>query len=294
VKRLLLILLLPLWVQAQTVRFDTVKVKGFYMPTGAVEGYVLKVHANGQAYWGPATAASPTLAYRSGVSPVTGTAYVTFSSALSSSTYALYVDCYKTTNPYEKVGFEISARSTAGFLVTPLENCTIEYIASDTALVSGLTTYRSGIKNASTSGTVVSFDSTMGSTNYSLFVRAYTPGSESQAVGFSYVPSATGFTVIPLDTCKLEYVALGYAGDDTPVILRAGKDSAGTTTKTISFATAMPSTDYTLFVKTFKTTNPLDNVPFSFLSRTVNGFTVALLDTGYVQYTASLWGSGAP
>lgn len=282
-------LVLTVSLQAQTHKVDTLRAKAIYMPPGAVEGYYVKVHADGRFYYASALEALLPVSVRGELLALTsGIQYVTFSSVMAVSDYALIVRCYKSTSPFGEVGFSISGRSAAGFLIEPLEPCTMEYLAVSTTLISSLVQLRAGNGFASTSGTTVVYDSTLGGTNYSLFVRAYKPNDETQGVGFSYVKRDTGFVLSPLDSCEYEYVAIGYSGSTSIVNLRSGLDSAGTTSRTVNFSTTMGTSNYSLFVSAFKQTSPFDPVAFSYV-KSATGFVVTMLDTGYVSYLGMSW-----
>lgn len=273
--------------QAQTTAFDTIDVKGFIMTTGAVEGWCLKVHADGRAYWAPCSEGGETVNVRLGIaSALTGGSYMNFTTVMAVSTYAIIINAYKTTSPYETVGVTISNRSAAGFLVTPIEDCFIEYLAVDEAMIPGAPFIRAGSGSSGTSGYTVTYDSTFGGTDYTLFVRAYDPNNEGIGVGYTYTLADTGFTITPIDTCKFEYIAMHHDGDTTPIIMNAGLDSSGTTAHLSSFTTAFSTTDFPLFVKAYKTVN--DPIPFSYV-KAVGSVTTTLTDTGYVKYMGAEW-----
>jgi hypothetical protein len=57
---------------------------------------------------------------------VGGTA-ITFSTAMADANYALLVRCYKTTEPYDAVGFDYGSVTASGFTVYPLEDAICDY-----------------------------------------------------------------------------------------------------------------------------------------------------------------------
>jgi hypothetical protein len=289
-KKILFILLMcSVSLQAQNLKGDSLRIKAIFMPPGAVEGYYVRVHANGRFYYSSALEALMPISVRGELLSLTsGMQYVSFSSVMAVSDYALLVRCYKSTTPFGLVGFTVSGRSAAGFVIQPLEPCTMEYLAVSTTLISSIVQLRAGTGFASTSGTTVNYDSTFGGTNYSLFLRVYKPNDESNGVGYSYTKSDTAFKLSPLDSCEFEYVAIGYSGSTSTVNLRAGLDSAGTTSRTINFSSTLATMNYSLFVNAFKSTSPFDNVPFSYV-KSATGFVVTMLDTGYVSYLAMSW-----
>lgn len=80
----------------------------------------------GPSYSGPAN-------IRAGVESVsTSGTGVSFDSALPDTSYVLLVNVWKTEGGiHYQVGYSITSRSTTGFTITPVEDCTCEYVALD-------------------------------------------------------------------------------------------------------------------------------------------------------------------
>jgi len=211
---------------------------------------------------------------RSGSSSVStpGTT-ITFSNQLPSVDYSVFIRCYDGSG--NNVDYMLTAKAVTGFKITPVINCTADYIV----IYGESSSIRFSSESVVTTGTAIAFSSVLAGLGYGALIRCF-DGNDNN-VDFVLTNKAIGgFTITPVINATIEYIAiLGNTSD-----IRFSSELVTTAGTIIAFDSVMATVYYAVGIRCFDGSG--NNIDFALTDKTVNGFTITPVVNGTIEYIA--------
>ena len=198
---------------------------------------------------------------------------ITFSNVLPSVDYSVFVRCYDGSG--NNVDYMLTDKAVTGFKITPVIDCTADYI-----IVYGeSSSIRFSSKSVVTTGTAIAFSSVLAGLGYGALIRCF-DGSGNN-VDFNLASKAIGgFTITSAINATAEYIAiLGNTSN-----IKTANEAVTTAGTIIAFNSALATTSYAIGIRCYDGSG--DNVDFALTDKTVNGFTITPVVNSTIEYIA--------
>ncbi len=211
---------------------------------------------------------------RSGSSAVvtTGTT-ITFSVPLPTTDYAIFVRCYDAGG--NNVDYTVTEKAVTGFKITPVINCTADYIV----IFGEAASVRFGSESIVITGTAISFSSVLTGVGYGVLIRCF--DSNGNNVDFELTNKAIGgFTIKSAINATIEYIAI-FGNTST---VKSASEAVVTAGTTITFDSPLVSTNYTVGIICYDGSG--NNVDYMLTEKATTGFKITPAVDGTIEYIA--------
>ncbi len=204
----------------------------------------------------------------------TGTT-ITFSVPLPTTDYAIFVRCYDAGG--NNVDYTVTEKAVTGFKITPVIDCTADYIV----IFGEAASVRFGSEAVITTGTAISFSSVLTGVGYAALLRCFDGSGNNVDVELTNRTIA-GFTIKSAIDASLDYIAI--LGNTSTI--KAASEAVVVAGTTITFNSPLISTNYVIGIRLVDASG--NSVDFMLTEKAVTGFKITPAVDGTVEYIAIL------